>query len=522
MSTAYNVEPQPTAKVLLKTTVGDIVVELFAKQIPLASRNFLQHCLDGYYDNALFHRLVPGFILQGGDPTGLGTGGESAMEHGAPFADEFHSRLRFNRRGLLGMANSGQKDDNLSQFFFTLDKTPELQGRNTMFGRIEGDTIYNLMKMSEAELAEEGGDRPLYPSRILSAEILVNPFVDMVKRTRVETITQDDKKTKKKRKTGKVMLSFGVDDGEDEPITKKAKVNPSLHTEEAATTGPKIKPLQQETAPKRSRRKSSSSESSVSEHGGPVISQQQVSSGSPRNSSSSTSPSPSPERRKAEISALDRTNAEIAALKASMRRGTNGPPSTKQEKPKASLESFIPANATRGRKRGRQGGDESKSLDAFEAFRARLGGAGGATQQNTKKVGNDATREPAGKGADDGDAEEEELCDLHFVVNCDSCRAWIEEDNEDEDAEDDDPNWMAHTLSFAKDTLGKDLEWRRKMEEYEEIDSRNEQRTGKSKDGERWTKDDGRGQHRLNGHRGRVEDGRRERERGKDHDRYKR
>ncbi|KAL1304449.1 hypothetical protein AAFC00_003445 [Neodothiora populina] len=163
MSSLYNLEPPPTAKVLLNTTSGDLVFELWGKQAPLATRNFLQHCLDGYYDGTIFHRLVPGFIIQGGDPSGLGTGGISAVNDGAPFHDEFHSRLKFNRRGLLGMANSGEPDDNTSQFFVTLDATPELQGKNTMFGRIEGDTIYNLMKMAEADLAEEGETGPCIP-----------------------------------------------------------------------------------------------------------------------------------------------------------------------------------------------------------------------------------------------------------------------------------------------------------------------------------------------------------------------
>ena len=83
MSSIYNLEPQPTASVILHTTSGDLSVELFAKQTPLTSRNFLQHCLDGYYDNTVFHRLVPGFIIQGGDPTGTGNGGECIYDGGA-------------------------------------------------------------------------------------------------------------------------------------------------------------------------------------------------------------------------------------------------------------------------------------------------------------------------------------------------------------------------------------------------------------------------------------------------------
>lgn len=159
MSAIYNTEPQPTASVILHTSLGELSVELFAKQTPLTSRNFLQHCLDGYYDNTIFHRLVPGFIIQGGDPTGTGDGGESiydggafsgdlepwpmdqrrgknAGEMGVGFKDEFHSRLKFNRRGLLGMANDGTPDSNGSQFFFTFDKCDELNGKNTIFGRI--------------------------------------------------------------------------------------------------------------------------------------------------------------------------------------------------------------------------------------------------------------------------------------------------------------------------------------------------------------------------------------------------
>ncbi|XP_016121067.1 peptidyl-prolyl cis-trans isomerase CWC27 homolog, partial [Sinocyclocheilus grahami] len=86
----------------------------------------------GYYDGTIFHRVVPEFIVQGGDPTGSGTGGESI--YGRPFKDEFHSRLRFNRRGLVAMANAGPHD-NGSQFFFTLGRADELNNKHTIFGK---------------------------------------------------------------------------------------------------------------------------------------------------------------------------------------------------------------------------------------------------------------------------------------------------------------------------------------------------------------------------------------------------
>uniref|UniRef100_U3INZ7 Peptidyl-prolyl cis-trans isomerase n=3 Tax=Neognathae TaxID=8825 RepID=U3INZ7_ANAPP len=119
--------------VLLRTTAGDIDIELWSKEAPKACRNFIQLCMEEYYNNTIFHRVVPGFIVQGGDPTGTGSGGESI--YGAPFKDEFHSRLRFNRRGLVAMANAGPHD-NGSQFFFTLGRADELNNKHTIFGKV--------------------------------------------------------------------------------------------------------------------------------------------------------------------------------------------------------------------------------------------------------------------------------------------------------------------------------------------------------------------------------------------------
>lgn len=173
---------------LLKTTVGDIDIELWAKETPKTCRNFIQLCLEGYYDGTVFHRIVKGFIAQGGDPNGDGSGGESI--YGEPFKDEFHQRLKFVRRGLLAMANS-EKDDNASQFFFTLGATPELQNKHTIFGKVTGETLFNMLKLEEGLIE---GETPVYPHKIIKTEVLNNYFPDIVPRVK------ESKHSNKKKK----------------------------------------------------------------------------------------------------------------------------------------------------------------------------------------------------------------------------------------------------------------------------------------------------------------------------------
>lgn len=214
MSNIYILEPPTKGKVLLKTTLGDLDIELWSKEAPLAARNFVQLCKEGYYDNTIFHRVVKGFIAQGGDPSGTGEGGESV--YGEPFKDEFHQRLRFVRRGLVAMANAG-KNDNGSQFFFTLGVTPELNNKHTIFGKITGDTIYNMLKFEEADIGPD--DRPEYPHKILSTEILNDPFPDIVPRVRAVELEEKPVKKEKKREKGVKnfkLLSFGDEAEEDE------------------------------------------------------------------------------------------------------------------------------------------------------------------------------------------------------------------------------------------------------------------------------------------------------------------
>uniref|UniRef100_A0A182WIY6 Spliceosome-associated protein CWC27 homolog n=1 Tax=Anopheles minimus TaxID=112268 RepID=A0A182WIY6_9DIPT len=221
MSNIYIQEPPTAGKVLLKTSVGDIDIELWSKECPLACRNFIQLCLEGYYNGTIFHRVVKGFIVQGGDPNGDGTGGESVYGH--PFKDEFHSRLRYVRRGLVGMANSG-KNDNTSQFFFTLGPTPELQNQNTIFGKVAGDTIYNMLKLEEGEVYEN--ERPHFEHRIIRTDVLNNPFEDIVPRRLADSKQEGESSKKKKKEKGVKnfgLLSFG-DEAEEEEIETKVYV----------------------------------------------------------------------------------------------------------------------------------------------------------------------------------------------------------------------------------------------------------------------------------------------------------
>ncbi|EFY93600.1 peptidyl-prolyl isomerase CWC27 [Metarhizium acridum CQMa 102] len=506
MSAIYNLEPQPTASAIIHTTLGEILVELFAKQAPLTCRNFLQHSLDGYYDGTIFHRLVPNFILQGGDPTGTGNGGESIYDGGAfggdldpwpmderrgknagptgiNFKDEFHSRLKFNRRGLLGMANEGRADTNGSQFFFTLDKTEELNGKNTLFGRVAGDTIYNLAKIGESEV-DEASERPLYPVKIERVEILVNPFEDMKKRSRVATQAVEqpvtaDKTKKKKRKGGKQLLSFGDEEagGEEEPVFKKAKFDTRLIAQEEE---PAEEPKKDKAAKKKSSKEDKKKQPTLQEHSD----EQPPTSNSNAENIKQTGRLKEDAREEAEElpdapelpkkTAFQKANEELAALKASMRRTIHSEQPVEDTKKKSALESMIPESSMRARKR-RPGGnntsasDDQAAMRLLRAFQSRLEKAPPEKEiHESAERGDEGSRDAA--GADD----EAELCDLHFIANCQSCTAWDKQDKE----ESDDEGWMSHSLSFAADRLGKDLSNRKKAEEeLVVIDPREKART---------------------------------------------
>jgi peptidylprolyl isomerase len=129
--------------VQLNTNQGNIKINLFDDLTPKTVENFVTHAKNGYYDGVIFHRVIKGFMIQGGDPTGTGMGGESAW--GGKFEDEIVKELKFDKPGLLAMANAGP-GTNGSQFFITTAATPWLNGNHTIFGEvIEGmETVTNI------------------------------------------------------------------------------------------------------------------------------------------------------------------------------------------------------------------------------------------------------------------------------------------------------------------------------------------------------------------------------------------
>ncbi|MEA2051013.1 MAG: peptidylprolyl isomerase [Campylobacterota bacterium] len=152
---------------VLQTTQGDIEIELRADLAPLAVENFSTHIKNGYYDGLIFHRIIKRFMIQGGDPTGTGRGGESIWKK--PFKDEFNPKAMFNKAGILAMANAGP-NTNGSQFFITTVETPHLNGRHTIFGYLKDKKSYKVLK--KLEFVETGyRNKPKQDQKIIKAYI---------------------------------------------------------------------------------------------------------------------------------------------------------------------------------------------------------------------------------------------------------------------------------------------------------------------------------------------------------------
>jgi peptidylprolyl isomerase len=137
---------------VLETNKGNIEIKLFEKKAPLTTKNFKELIKSGYYNGVSFHRIIKDFMIQGGDPTGTGRGGQSI--YGKKFQDEFSPKDSFNKPGIVAMANAGP-NTNGSQFFITVVPTPYLNHKHTIFGEvIKG--MDNVYKISNVKTSQRG------------------------------------------------------------------------------------------------------------------------------------------------------------------------------------------------------------------------------------------------------------------------------------------------------------------------------------------------------------------------------
>lgn len=137
-------KPVSDIKIILHTSKGDIEGTIFASKVPMTAANFLNLAKKKFYDGITFHRVIPNFMIQGGDPSGNGTGGP-----GYKFGDEFDPSLRHNKAGIFSMANAGP-GTNGSQFFITHEATPHLDGRHSVFGEVtKGQDVVNKIEKGD-------------------------------------------------------------------------------------------------------------------------------------------------------------------------------------------------------------------------------------------------------------------------------------------------------------------------------------------------------------------------------------
>ncbi|KAG6918171.1 hypothetical protein DXG01_016156 [Tephrocybe rancida] len=464
-------------RVIIETTAGEIDIELWSKETPKTCRNFLALAMEGYYDGVIFHRVVPGFLVQTGDKTGTGAGGESF--YGEPFEDEIHPRLRFAHRGLVAMANSGTKNSNDSQFIITLGAHSPYTPEPAQTGRMNctGSTHYlgelwethSSLKVSYKDVLKIGemGTIACFdatsPPKIKSVRIVENPFDDIVPRItaaekraqqRAREEAQREREEYERRKGAKKnvkLLSFGADEGgeEEESATfqKKAIYRPDLEDIGPSTTQPDFI-----TQPK-------SQPAQRINHGSTPASVSETPDKMPSKKKDDTDITKIRQRHAQEQAANQSSrNAEIEKMEADIRRLTkrrDGGDSDDEPIKKKAKKSYLQEELdkyAKGRglhKKGKRK-DEGDVLAALNSFRGKL--------QNSAAMGMDGND-------DDGDAD----------------AGVREEGGENMGIEvDDDRGFMSHALHFPKD----DGEETRKAErDYEVIDPR--QRGAKAKEEER-------------------------------------
>lgn len=203
----FSAEPSMAAedkelKAKFTTTEGVFEAKLFYKEAPMTVSNFVELARKGFYNGLIFHRVIPDFMIQGGDPKGNGTGGP-----GYTFGDEFHPSLRHSKPGMLSMANSGPST-NGSQFFVTVKETPHLDNRHSIFGEVISG--YDVVK--KISLVKTASDKPIKDVKIEKLEIVGDWFKPSeVKKSK--ELTQDDIKNISKKPVESLLAKIGDSQG---------------------------------------------------------------------------------------------------------------------------------------------------------------------------------------------------------------------------------------------------------------------------------------------------------------------
>jgi peptidyl-prolyl cis-trans isomerase A (cyclophilin A)/peptidyl-prolyl cis-trans isomerase-like 1 len=185
----------------MTTSHGPIEITLYADKAPKTVSNFIELARKGFYDGVTFHRIVPGFVIQGGDPMGTGAGGP-----GYCFQDEIVDGLTHSKAGILSMANSGP-DTNGSQFFITLAATPHLDRKHTVFGEVTGgmDTVTKIAATKSRELPQD----PKAVQKIVIQKVEIVGDFKPVAFTKVTELTSADLEKLLQPKVAELAASIG-------------------------------------------------------------------------------------------------------------------------------------------------------------------------------------------------------------------------------------------------------------------------------------------------------------------------
>jgi peptidyl-prolyl cis-trans isomerase A (cyclophilin A) len=213
-----------------ETTQGNFEIKLFHKRAPMTVSNFINLAKKGFYNGLIFHRVIPNFMVQGGDPQGTGMGGP-----GYTFKDEFHSELRHSKKGILSMANSGP-NTNGSQFFITVAPTPHLDDRHSVFGEVSKgyDIVEKISKVDR-----DGKDKPkkevkltkvtivgdFKPVKVEQAKEITQAEIEKLTRKQVEKLIAKVAEAQDLGKVSAIKIEQGRAKGEVVQALYSAKVN---------------------------------------------------------------------------------------------------------------------------------------------------------------------------------------------------------------------------------------------------------------------------------------------------------